>query len=200
MIEMEESDVCAPLAVTMKEATIEQRARVRLMRKDSAETIAQAVRDSGSTWVWVEGFSQAGKSIFASKLAVALGWEPVIHLDHMTLDLEKQPDSPRYADHLDRDRILRDVESGRPLVVEGVCLRDVVEGMRRSAAMRIYVARVSRPGTGSVIWHDGAELLDTEREADDNWLVRDIIAYHRREQPHKTCDTVLVRVEDAARG
>jgi hypothetical protein len=182
----------------MDEATIEKRARVRLMVKDSAQLIARAVLDSGVTWAWVDGFSQAGKSIFASKLALALGWEPAIYLDHMTLELEEQPDSPRYADHLDRGRILRIVGSRRPLVVEGVCLRDVADGMRSDVALSIYIARVSRPVPASLIWHDGVEMQEPER-ARDNWLVRDTLDYHRRVQPHATSDFVLVRVEDDTR-
>jgi hypothetical protein len=188
-------DICAPLGATMSEATLEERARVRLMTQNSAELIAGAVRESGAAWVWVEGFSQAGKSVFASKLALALGWVPVIYLDHMTLEIENQPDSPRYADHLDRDRILQVVESGRPLVVEGVCLEDVVGGMKPDAAVRIYVARVSRPTPGSLIWHDGVEMQEPERER-DNWLARDILSYHCRVLPHANSDFVLVRVED----
>lgn len=180
----------------MDEATLEERPQVRLMVKDSAESIAQEVRDSGVTWVWVEGFSQAGKSVFATRLAHALGWEPAIYLDHMTFEMDKQPDSPRYADHLDRDRIRREIDTGCPLVVEGVCLRDVAEGMRPDAALRIYVARVGKPGTGTLIWHDGVEMLDLQGEADGNWLERDIVGYHRRVHPHATSDIVLVRVED----
>jgi hypothetical protein len=183
-------DICAPLGVTMDEATLKEPARLQLMANDSAELIARAVRESGATWAWVEGFSQAGKSVFAGRLAHALGWErPTI------MTLEKQPDSPRYADHLDRDRILRIVESGRPLVFEGVCLQDVLAGMKSDAAVRIYIARVSRPGPGSLIWHDGVEMQETLPER-DNWLARDILDYHRRVRPHATSDFVLVRVED----
>lgn len=180
----------------MDEATLESRLRVRLMAKSSAEAIAGMAQESGISWVWVEGFSQAGKSVFATKLSAALGWDPVIYLDHMTLEMGKQPDSPKYADHLDRDRILRDIESGRPLVVEGVCLRDVVEGMRPDALMRIYLARVNRSGAGFLIWRDGLAMLELRKDSDSNWLERNIVDYHRRVRPHATSDVVLVRVED----
>lgn len=198
MADSDDHDICAPLGITMDEASIEQRPRVQLMAKDSADVIARRVRESGFTWAWVEGFSQAGKSSFANKLSHALGWGRAIHLDTMTLEMDKQPqDSARYADHLDRDRIFQEVESGRPLVVEGVCLRDVVEGMRTSAAHRIYVARVSRPGKGTLIWHDGVEMADSKVEpCSGNWLMRDIIAYHYRVRPHATSESVLVRIAD----
>jgi hypothetical protein len=82
------------------------------------------------------------------------------------------------------------------VVVEGVCLRDVVAGMRSDPAMRVYIARVSRPGTGALIWHDGLEMLEPESRKDGvNWLSLDIVDYHRRARPHATSDCVLVRIE-----
>ena len=149
---------------------------------------------SGALWVWVEGFVQAGKSVFATQLAQALTWQPAIHLDHMLLERDKQPDSPRYTDHLDRERIRIAVTSG-PVVVEGVCLRDVAEGMRPERAIRLYIARVSRPGAGDLIWHDCVEMREPENVS-DNWLVRDVMDYHRRVRPHANSDLVLVRIED----
>jgi hypothetical protein len=189
-------NLCAPLAQVMEVSTLDRRLRVQLMNSDSALTIARAVRDSGLTWVWVEGFSQAGKSVFATRLAVALGWTRMVHLDHMTLPMDRQPDSTRYADHLDRDRVLSAVRSPEPVVVEGVCLQDVVEKMRPDPAVRVYVARVSSPTRGSLIWHDGIELLESEGPTDHvNWLVLDIVAYHRRTKPHARAEHVLLRVE-----
>ena len=189
-------DVFAPLGTTMDEATVHERPGVRVMMRDSAEAIAHEARMRGVTWAWVEGFSEAGKSTFAYRLAHAMGWQTVMSLDNMALEMGKQPpDSPRYADHLDRDRILAVINSGVPLVVEGVCLRDAVEGMRADATLRIYIARVSRPGTGALIWHDAVEMEEPAR-ARDNWLVRDVFDYHRRVQPHASSEFVLVRIED----
>lgn len=185
-------DICAPLAITMQEATLAERPGLRVMAADSPEVIAQEARRREAPWAWVDGFVQAGKSVFASRLAAALGWEPAIHLDHMTL--EQQPDSPRYADHLDRERIQR-IVAGRHVVIEGVCTRDIVEGMRPEGALRVYVARVSRAAPGNLIWHDGVDLQDLGYPT-DNWLVRDVLDYHRRVRPHATSDFVLVRVED----
>lgn len=188
-------DMCAPLGTSMDEATIEERPGVRLMLEDSAEVIAREVQRRGVTWAWVEGFSQAGKSVFAGKLALALGWQPAINLDHKTLEIDGQPSSPRYGDHLDLERLRTVVDSGRALVVEGVSLRHIVDGMRPQPAMCIYIARVSRTAPGQLIWHDGVKMQEPER-ARDNWLARDVIDYHRRVRPHATSDFVLVRVEN----
>jgi hypothetical protein len=191
------ADVLAPLAVTMNESTVASRPRVHLLEANTVEMIASRVRASGIKWVWVEGFSQAGKSKFAAKLAHALAWEQVIHLDHMAIKFEDQPkDSPRYADHLDRDRIRVALQSEQPLVIEGVCLQEVVQGMRTDRALRIYIARVSKPGTDSLIWHDGTEILDAETRLDEvSCLSIDIAEYHRRVRPHASADYVLVRIE-----
>jgi hypothetical protein len=188
-------DLCAPLSTSMDEATIEERPGVRLMLKDSAEAIAREVQRRGVTWAWVEGFSHAGKSVFAGKLALALGWQPAINLDHMTLETDGQPASSRYGDHLDLERLRAVVDSGRTLVVEGVSLRHIVDGMRPQPAMCIYIARVSRAAPGQLIWHDGVKMQEPE-SVRDNWLVHEVIDYHRRLRPHATSDFVLVRVEN----
>lgn len=190
-------DLCAPLDIGMDLATLERRPGVRVMREDSAETIARDVRMSGAPWVWVEGFVQSGKSSFADRLALALGWQPAIHLDHMTLESDGQPkDSSRYADQLDRARI-RVAVTARPVVVEGVCLRDVVGGMRPEAAIRLYVASASRASAHHLIWHDGVELQQPGNVS-DNWLVREVMEYHRRVRPHTNSDLLLVGIEDDA--
>jgi hypothetical protein len=191
-----DQDLLAPLAAVMVEAMIMGRPQNQVMGPETVEFIAGHVVSSGTNWVWVEGFIQAGKSSFATKLANALGWESVIRLDHMMLEYGKQPDSPRYADHLDRDRLKAAVESSRPTIVEGVCLRDGVEGIRSDAAIRIYVARVSRPGAGSLIWHDGLEMLEPENHVGEtNWLSRDVNNYHRRIRPHAQSDFIILRIE-----
>lgn len=180
----------------MHASTLRHRRRVELLRPDSAEAIAQEVRNSGRSWVWIEGFSRAGKSVFATRLANALQWTNVIYLDHMALPMDQQPDSTQYADHLDRDRIRAAIETNEPVIVEGVCLQDVVDGMRLDPPLRIYLARVSSPTTEALIWHDGIELQEPERQANEvNWLVLDTLTYHRRVKPHAHADRILVRVE-----
>jgi hypothetical protein len=193
---MTDQDLLAPLAAVMDEATITGRPRVHMMGAETVESIAHHVTGSGANWVWVEGFIQAGKSSFATKLAHALRWESVIRLDHMMLEFGKQPDSPRYADHLDKERLKAAIGSGRPAVVEGICLCDGVGGIRSDAAIRIYVARVSKPRAGSLIWHDGLEMLEPEDHVGEtNWLNRDVDNYHRRVRPQAQSDFVILRIE-----
>jgi hypothetical protein len=99
----------------------------------------------------------------------------------------KQPlDSTRYSNHLNLDRIRGAITSERWL---RACLRDVVDRMRSNAALRIYIARVSRPGTGSLIWYVEPE----SRKDGVNWL--SLVDYHCRTRPHANSDYVLVRIE-----
>src|ERR1700730_15864737 len=94
-------DPCAPVAAVMDESIVTDRPGVLVMGGDTTEIIARYVLASGATWVWVEGFSQAGKSSFASRLAHALEWKHV-HLDSFTHG--RSVDSSRFADHLDHNR------------------------------------------------------------------------------------------------
>jgi hypothetical protein len=146
----------------------------------------------------VDGFSTAGKSRFAAYLARGLGWHHLC-LDHMAHG--RPLESGRFADHLDRDRITKRIgapDDAPGIVAEGVCLRDAVAGMRPSLpALKVYVARVSRPGTGSLIWHDGVDLIEASGGNLDrgNLVLTDSLRYHLEVKPHSDADYVLVRVE-----
>jgi hypothetical protein len=193
-------DLCAPLAVVMDEATLDARRRVQLMeRTTTAERVARDVQDSGAAWVAVEGFSRAGKSVFAARLSHILGWSHIL-LDNMSHG--RSLESERYTDFLDHAKIIDRVgavDERRRVVVEGVCLEDVMAGKRLDKPFRIYIARVSRPGTGTLIWHDGAALeLPAAEASKEISLERDTIRYHRRVKPHALADCVLVRIEKAS--
>jgi hypothetical protein len=180
----------------MDEQTLSTRQRVFMMDAESPEFVARQIRMRDTALACVDGFTQAGKSSFARKLALSLGWRH-INLDHMSSGAKVESD--HYVDCLDLEKLAGAIETSAGAVVEGVCVRDVVSRVRSTDdAVNTYIARVSRPGIGHLIWHDGVELERPEFESRDTepWLTRDIIAYHRRVRPQAIADFILIRVED----
>ena len=181
-----------PLSQVIDEGSLP--ANVLVMGDSSAREVAERINASGLRWALVDGFSRAGKSRFAAHLAVELGG-CAVHLDHFTLPHEQQIDSNKYVDHMDYGRITKVMESDRPVIVEGVCVRDVLRGRRADPPFRIYIARVSRPVAGRLIWHDGADMEDANYVApDNNWLVENTMDYHRRERPQSNADLIILRI------
>lgn len=171
-------------------------ANVLVMGDSTAREVAERIKASGMRWGLVDGFSRAGKSRFAAHLAVGLGW-CAVHLDHFTLPHEQQTDSKRYVEHMDYGRISKAIELDRLVIVEGVCVRDVLRGRRTDPAFRIYIARVSRPIAGRLTLHDGADMEDADYVApDDNWLVENTMEYHRRVRPQSNADLIILRIDN----
>jgi hypothetical protein len=182
-----------PLSQVINEGSLPE--NVLVMVGSTPQEVAGRIRASGLRWALVDGFSRAGKSRLAAHLAVELGG-CAVHLDHFTLPHVQQTDSRRYVDHMDYGRIAKAIESDRPVVVEGVCVRDVLRGRRPDPAFHVYIARVSRPVAGRLTWHDGAEMEDADYVArDDNWLVENTMDYHRRVRPQSNADLIILRVE-----
>src|SRR5687768_3401960 len=92
----------APLAAFMELNSLNARPRIELLTTDSVERVASEVRDSGLTWVWVEGFSGSGKSTFAERLSQLMRWR-WIELD--ALVSESIVDSTRYSEHIDAAKL-----------------------------------------------------------------------------------------------
>ena len=165
--------------------------RVRILDASSYELVAADVHLRGACQVLVDGFSGAGKTNFAVRLAHHLGW---CHIECDGLVLEGG-DYNRYADHIDHERLaklIRDAE-GERTVIDGVCLREVMNTkLGATGAIFVYVARVSQPTPDSFLWHD---MLDAEEvPGKAPWLFPDIQRYHREHSPHQQADFVFLRI------
>lgn len=84
------------------------------------------------------------------------------------------------------------------VIVEGICVLDVLDAIGMRANLLVYVKRVT---THPVLplWHDGFHLEDYERDgplsATENGLYRDEVEYHVRRRPHELADVVYERKE-----
>ena len=135
----------------------------------------------------------SGKSTLAGLLAQSIGCAR-IELDHYIVP---ECAAKRYVDKLrvgefKRDLGLRVAES--PIViVDGICLRDVMDEVGAEIGTSVYVKRVSQQG----IWHDGCHLESYELEPtiSESVLSNDEFRYHLCRKPHETADIVLLRTE-----
>jgi hypothetical protein len=164
---------------------------VRELDVSSTEIVAVDAKSRAATQVLVEGFSSAGKTNFAARLAQRLGWR---HIECDGLALEGV-DSPRYADHIDRQRLtslLSQANAGS--VIDGVCLRDFLNSATAlPVPISVYIARVSRSTGGHLLWHDMLDL--TDEDGKEPWLFADIRRYHKDWAPHGIADWMFLRVE-----
>jgi hypothetical protein len=192
MDEVTPVEVQAPLACILEMDSLP--AHIQVLSKNSVSEVAEAVRRSGATWVWVEGFSGSGKSSFAAGLAQRLGWRWV-ELDALIHD--RSVESIRYADFVDQDALtgaLGTIELRTHVIVDGVCLRDVIWQFADGRPPYIvYVAKVANPSDATLIWHDGFWMEDPD--ASLPWLSLEAIRYHGARHPYRDADSIFLRIE-----
>jgi hypothetical protein len=149
--------------------------------------------DGGPLILGVDGNEGAGKSTLASSLSAALT-APVIHVDSYA-----QPNRGKYSDSIRYDDLRADIErqlrGGRAIVVEGVCLRQVLERIALRPQISIYVRLFNARGR----WV-GAEACDespvrsSEVGATDpaapGSIERDVRAYHSQFKPVTRADII----------
>lgn len=143
----------------------------------------------------LEGFSGSGKSTLADELGARVP-AIVIHLD----DFLREVATPRpYAECLDLEELRKQLHGRNrniPALVEGICLRDVMQRLDVVPTTFLYLRRVSPNG----LWYDGLRLQEYmagQRMAEDEEEpYRSDIEYHARALPHELCDMRIYRVAD----
>jgi hypothetical protein len=144
----------------------------------------------------VEGASQSRKTSFAGKLASRLG----AHLISTDEYYQEGIKGERYQDGLRRDdlrhEIMRFKSPGKPVVIEGICLRETLAELEIAADLFIYCKRISPTG----VWHDDPTLTDpndfdlTFTQGRIDWWSHH---YHERTRPHLSADMMFEWREDA---
>jgi hypothetical protein len=136
------------------------------------DQVVRRIRTSNASLIALDGLPGAGKSTLAVKLSALLNVRSV-HLDHYLVR-----NSPGFIDHLDYQG-LRHALSGRAVIVEGVCMLDVLDRMGLRPDQFVYLRAPT-----------SARYLDTSHP-----LVREVRAYTERAHPVDRATFVLVRSE-----
>jgi len=145
--------------------------------------------------VGVEGFSGAGKSKLSNDLGADLD-AVVIQLDDYILPGDE---SLPYHCRIDLVRMALAIAHARStttlMIIEGICLRQILERLGLCAELFIYVKRVARNG----LWHDGFHLADFESGVglEENYEEphRSDFSYHAVSRPHEKADLLFDRIE-----
>lgn len=120
----------------------------------------------------------------------------------VSLDCYVDPgsDSPNYLGKLKVKHLERDITKLKAkfdyIVIEGICLLEVLKVIFVSPDIRVYVKRTSEQG----LWHDGFHLEDYVGDRaikeHEKGLHKCEFKYHTEMLPHENADLIFERVED----
>jgi len=167
-----------------------------VLTTDSVEGVVNSVRPrlaASSHLIAVDGFSGAGKTTLVERISAALNGT-AIHLDCFIDDTTTESD---YLAQLRQAEIGTALQAAAPgvIVVDGICVLDVLDTLGHTPDTLLYVQRLSR----QEIWNDGIDLEDfvTDPSSLDpsNWLAKQQFSCHVRRQPHLRADVTFLRRE-----
>ena len=135
--------------------------------------------------IGIDGFTTAGKTTLAQRLAKLLDADVVSTDDHV----EIRGGNWGYVERLDlagiKDSVDRSIKTGRRVILEGICLRCVIasSAIQTDSIVHVYVKQISK---NSDIWDDG-EWLERFEERDHAPPEPHLSAfmYHEKVCPHK---------------
>lgn len=148
----------------------------------------------------IDGVDGVGKSTLARQIAEALS------IFHVEVDFFVQKHMGGYIDYIDYDRLGDRIDqvrvSGQGVVVEGICIQQVLKNTGLDSNLSIYVKQIDGDG----FWMDqfclfppikAADQVIKERKAKGLPLghTQEIIQYHYIFRPHEHADFVFVRQE-----
>lgn len=161
-------------------------------------TLRERLRPIGRPAViGVEGFTGSGKTRLSDDLARDIGGSTIHTDEYVTGEDESLP----YPDRLDYSRLRSDITQANAdaslIIIEGICLREVLRRLDITANLFLYLKRISEQG----LWHDDFNLEDYEGEGaiveNREEPHRSDFAYHSSIRPHEHSDIVFHRTETA---
>ncbi len=148
------------------------------------------------TTIGIDGLDGCGKSTLASELAGHT------HFDVICLDDFLDKSKGTYIKHIDIDRV-RDAIRGRKVIVEGVCLLQVLSKADLKLDLSIYVQRIRNGLWADEDWLglnqdvdeyleklrvDAEAISEEDESVPEEDLSTEIIRYHHEYHPHEKAD------------
>lgn len=137
------------------------------MEIDSITELPRALENNSAKIIGVDGYLGAGKTTVTTKLSKQIGYG-CVHLDDYLY-----PQKGDFVENLDLSS-LKTATGERPLIIEGLCLLEVLERLQISADFLIYVA-----GTRPI------------RKEVDKTLFDEADRYLQEYQPTKTAQVIF---------
>lgn len=150
----------------------------------------------------LDGVDGVGKSTLAHKIAKEIG------LKHFNLDKFLTKKCDMYIKYIDyeqlKKKIILEIQSNKTVVVEGICVKQILKAINLDPDLSIYIKILDRYG----FWIHQI-LFPPDKSADEVINYRkdkglplgykeDIIRYHYTFKPHKCADYIFVREKSPA--
>ena len=148
--------------------------------------------------ILIDGVDGVGKSTLACKIAEELS------LPHIEIDTFVQEQKEGYIKYIDYDRfgkrIAQAMISNQMIVVEGICVQQVLKKISLTPYVSVYVKVIDDYG----FWKDQIRLFPPDRSADEIiderkakrfslGHVEEIIRYHYTFKPHENAKYIFER-------
>jgi hypothetical protein len=140
-----------------------------------------------------EGFDGVGKSGLSKLIASRIAAEHV-EVDEFALKPETPTPYPGCLKQAQLDTaISAAIASGKPVVLDAVCLDEVAPISSWGRGFVIYVKRLSFNNSQNPMWRHGFAI---EADAPENEPHRGIVLYHKKSKPHERADLIIELPQD----
>ena len=142
----------------------------------------------------IDGVDGVGKTTLSTKIAKEL------RLSNIELDDFVQENQGGFIDYIDYDRLLDRIISNKPVVVEGICILQILNRIQIKPGMSVYIKVVDKYGfcNGQIKYfpHDKTAdevINDRKSKGYSVGYEEDLIRYHYSFIPHEKSDYILER-------
>jgi adenylate kinase family enzyme len=164
-------------------------------------TLIRAIRNlslNSPSVISIDGVDGVGKSTLARKITEELS------LPHIEIDAFVQAQKGGYINYIDYDRlserIVQPMISNQMIVVEGICVQQVLNKISLNPDVSVYVKVINHYG----LWMDQIRLFPPDRSADEMidermakrfslGHIEETIRYHYTFKPHENADFIFER-------
>jgi len=186
----------------------------KMIETSDINEIIRLINGGSFQLICIDGIDGSGKSTLAANLSQSLG------VEHLNLDDFVKKEKGNFVKFIDLDK-LKDVigNSSKLIIIEGVCLLEIISKLNRSIDLLIYIKRISGYGT----WYDEdeceisgeiEEFIQKKKEYfkkiciseaqtkgyefnEEEFLFptlrEEILRYHYKYGPHKKADVIFIR-------
>ena len=152
--------------------------------------LKKKIKDRKGLIIGIDGFSGVGKSVFAEKIIEDINME-YIKIDKSIDECnDKNKNYIRYVDIVKteelKNKIRKKLSQNKNLVIDGVCLLEVLKSIGRKADFLIYIKEISLISNELVF--NGKIKREIEKI---DFLEEDIIFYHQKFNSHKKADFII---------
>ena len=180
-----------PLGIQMDSYSITTKPTEMQSFDELVECIRKIANSNVIEVIGIEGCLTSGKSYLGKKLIPAFKARLVSTDDSRN---DKDHTSTPYLDTLDLSRMhtaIDDImQTGKLVIVEGICLRSILKRIALTADLFVYVKKLS----GNIdddVWHCGYDIEsfeEGEKQHQEPYISD--LKYHSRVRPHERADLV----------